>query len=399
MIEGSNNLSSWTYITKRNGKPVGVWQEKVTSRTYRYIRFRFENPHRDLYLGGLAEVQVWAPGTAPPLPNAGATATPTRTPTPSATTPPNGNYPMYGSSRSSNSTLPKVVWDGNLSTTWQTDGQSVPSSAYVYVTIGSVLPIGTIRWVYGTADIGDDLTIQVSNDKATWTDVHTAGNAPAGEWQAVNLTDVGGKYIRWLFRNPNNDPVIGGLAEIEVYAPGVFKGEVEPTSTATPAGTPPEEASPASPEPVLTETLIPVETATETATETASPTVIATETPADLDQNATPESSPIEEQPTETATAEAPGPTPYPVVQTSRSASTVSGTVAVDNDPATVWGTDANAHPGRTAHLTLDLGQPVEIGQVRIQPGSDGLMGTATIETSNDASLVVLRRHRPDAGR
>ena len=227
VIEGSNNLRTWSYITKRNGKPVGVWQEKTTSVTYRYIRFRFENPHHDLYLGGLAEVQVWAPGTAPPLP---APARPPRQPvTPTATTPPNSNYPMYGSSRSSNSTLPKAVWDGDLNTTWQTNGEDVPNSAYVYVTIGSVLPIGTIRWIYGTADIGDDLTIQVSNDKVTWTNVHTAGNAPVGEWQAVNLTDVSGKYIRWFFRNPNNDPVIGGLAKVEIYAPGAYKGDVEPS--------------------------------------------------------------------------------------------------------------------------------------------------------------------------
>jgi hypothetical protein len=262
----------------------------------------------------------------------------------------------------------------------------VPSSAYVYVTIGSVLPIGTIRWVYGTADIGDDLTIQVSNDKATWTDVHTAGNAPVGEWQAVNLTNVSGKYIRWFFRNPNSDSVIGGLAEIEVYAPGAYKGDVEPTATPTGSATaePTEVASPASPEPILTETPIPVETATETATESAPPTEAATETPADLDQVAPPESSPVEELPTETATTEATGPTPYPVVQTSRSASTVSGKYAVDNDPSTVWSTDANAHPGRTAHLTLDFGQSVDVGRVRIQPGPDGLHGIATIETSND---------------
>jgi hypothetical protein len=294
---------------------------------------------------------------------------------------------MYGSSRSSNSTLPKAVWDGNLNTTWQTDGQSVPSSAYVYVTIGSVLPIGTIRWVYGTADIGDDLTIQVSSDKATWTDVHTAGNAPVGEWQAVNLTSVSGKYVRWLYRNPNNDPVIGGLAEVEVYAPGAYKGDIEPTATPTQSATtePSAEASPASPEPVLTETPVPVETATEPTTEIASPTTAATETPVDQDQVVPPESSPVEEQPTEIATAEPTGPTPYPVVQTSRSASTVSGTFAVDNDLSTVWGTDANAHPGRTAHLTLDFGQPVDIGHVQIQPGPDGLHGTATIETSNDA--------------
>jgi subtilisin family serine protease len=381
-IEGSNNLSSWTYITKRNGKPVGVWQEKVTNVTYRYIRFRFENPRNDHFLGGLAEVQVWPPGTAPPLPGTDATATPTPTPKP-----PSGPYPFYGSSRSSNSNLPKTVWDGDLSTIWQTDGENVPNSAYVYVTIGSILPIGTIRWVYGTEGIADDLTIQISDDKSVWTDVHTASNAPVGEWQSASFTNLRGKYIRWLFRNPNGDPIIGGLAEVEVYAPGAYAGSSESTSTptATATITPASEASPiASPVPAETETPIPTETATEPPSDAATPVDIATEPP--IDQDATETHAETEPIATATEVEVSTGSTPYPVVQTSRSASTVSGTLAIDEDPETVWLTEATAHPGRTAMLKLDFGEPVEVGHVRILPGPDGLLGSATIETSTDGT-------------
>ncbi len=282
-IEGSNNLLTWEYITKRNGKPVGVWQEKTLTKNYRYVRFRFENPNGDLELGGLWEVQVWAPGIAPPLGEPSPTATPTRTPTP----PPSGPYTFYGSQRTSNSTDPKAIWDGDLETTWQTDGLSTPTSAWVLVTLGSVKPIDTIRWQYGTADIGDDLIIEVSDDKVTWSTVHTeVNNSPADVWLDVQDLNVSGKYVRWRFSNPNSDPVIGGLAEVEVYAPGEFGGGSErpiaPSATATGTPVPPtatsiatETGTPAPPTPELTATESPVETATDVATETSDASPVA----------------------------------------------------------------------------------------------------------------------------
>jgi hypothetical protein len=74
----------------------------------------------------------------------------------------------------------------------------------------------------------------------------------------------------------------------------------------------------------------------------------------------------------------------YPVAQTSRSTSTVAGTLAIDGDPTTIWQTAAGQDPGRVAVLTLDLGQPVAIDRVRLLNGPAGLAGTITIETSND---------------
>ncbi len=85
-----------------------------------------------------------------------------------------------------------------------------------------------------------------------------------------------------------------------------------------------------------------------------------------------------------TSTVESDEPTPYTVVQTSRSASSLPGTLAIDRDPETVWGQAPDAEPGRVIVLTLDLGETVDIGEVRMLIGPDGLLGNATIETSTD---------------
>jgi hypothetical protein len=375
-IEGSNDLSSWSYITKRNGKPVGVWQDKRLGASYRYVRFRFENPNRDLYLGGLAEVEVWSPGETPPLGSAAPPPNTTSTPVPTATSVADGPYPLYGSGRSGNGTLPQEVRDGDPTTSWRTNGSGVPTFGFVYVSLGQVRPIGTIRWLYGIGEIGDDLTIQVSNDRVTWTDIHTAGNAPVGEWQAASFAGLEAKYVRWFFANPNGDPVIGGLAEVEIYAPGVYEGSdstATPVLTETPTPAPTEPVDAASPEPIASETAV----VTETVTDPATPVVPEPEPPV--------AESPTETAvPTATATEVAIGPTPYPVAQTSRSASTVPGTTAIDGNPATVWGTADGVEPGRIVVLRLDLGRPVAVGQVKILPGSGELAGAVTVETSVD---------------
>jgi hypothetical protein len=116
-----------------------------------------------------------------------------------------------------------------------------------------------------------------------------------------------------------------------------------------------------------------------TETDLASPAAVpATET------TVTEPTATTEATATEMATAVESGPTPYAVAQTSRSASTMPGTLAVDGNPETVWQTVPGGDPGRVAVLTIDLGEPVQIGEVRILPGGEGLKGRATVETSAD---------------
>ena len=131
------------------------------------------------------------------------------------------------------------------------------------------------------------------------------------------------------------------------------------------------------PDPTYAPTVLP----TSESDWTATPTVTAPAEPTVVDPTAT---VPATETATATATATPAGPTPYPVVQTSRSASTTSGVRAVDGDPTTVWQTAPDTDPGRTAVLTLDLGEPESVDTIRLLAGPGGLMGSAVVETSTD---------------
>lgn len=150
-----------------------------------------------------------------------------------------------------------------------------------------------------------------------------------------------------------------------------------PTSTTTPTITPVAT-------PRLTVTPEATQTPTVTATPTATwePTLLPTDEPTATEM-ATAEPTPTEPvvaAPTEVASI----PDSYRVVQTSRSPSTASGTDAVDANPATVWGTTDGEEAGQTATLVLELEGDLPIGEVRLLPGPAGLIGTPTIETSDD---------------
>jgi hypothetical protein len=147
---------------------------------------------------------------------------------------------------------------------------------------------------------------------------------------------------------------------------------VTPDPAATPTDTPTVTGTP---EPTYSPTVLP----TSEIDWTATPTVTATPDPTVVDPTAT-----VPPTATATSTAVPSGSPPYPIVQTSRSASTTSGTLAEDGDPTTVWQTAPDTDPGRTAVLTLDLGEPRTVDTVRLLAGPGGLMGSAVVETSTD---------------
>ncbi|CAA9569641.1 MAG: hypothetical protein AVDCRST_MAG59-3377, partial [uncultured Thermomicrobiales bacterium] len=411
-VEVSNNLSTWTQITRRNGKLPGQWIEARLSTpvTARYVRFFFENPRGDLYLGGLAEIQVWAPGESPLLP----TATPPPTSTPALGD--SGAYVIVNSTQSSNSLDAGLAHDGSESTSWRTSyGIPAPLSAEARFQISSVQPIGLVSWVFNVGGRADAYTIQVSEDGQFWETVLTGTNAPSGVWQQEKLAaDVTGRFIRWRFTNPNGDAVVGSLAEVEIYPPLVSVSPPDPsaTSSATPSGTPSATAIPTgtpaeTAEPTRTPTQPPVdaspvtddETPTPAPTETPPPDVVS-ETgttvaePGSLSETPTPlpSSSPTEigtdtsAVAAEESTTESQEPATtalLPVVGVRRTSNTANGWTALDGDPTTVWRTTV-VPPGRLAILTLDLGAPVEVDALRILVAEDGFAGAITLEVSDD---------------
>ena len=169
-------------------------------------------------------------------------------------------------------------------------------------------------------------------------------------------------------------PTAAATATIEASAEATSSAE-----TGTPVANPTGDATTEPTAEVTTEpTLEP--TVEPTATEEVEPTATEEATATDEAEPTATEAAPVDEETSEDTTE----PTPYAVVQTSRSSTTESGALAIDEDAATVWQSSEGVDPGRTVTLTLDYGDPVAIDHVRLLPGATGLMGTATIETSND---------------
>lgn len=156
--------------------------------------------------------------TPTPSPTATATQTPTAVPTstpaPTATPLPPLRYRIYGSGASSGSGPSRAVWDGDTSTYWLKTG--TPVSGWVYVDLGYQRSIGAVKWRFARSGWADRMVLQVSNDKITWTKLGTFGNTAAGKWRTVPV-QARGRYVRWFFLNPNGEPQVGGLAEVEVW--------------------------------------------------------------------------------------------------------------------------------------------------------------------------------------
>lgn len=153
--------------------------------------------------------------TPPPTTTATPQPTATVTPQPTATAAPSAVYQIVRSGRSSNSTVSTAIYDRDLGTYWATNVSSPPRTAYVFVDLGEVKPIGKVRWYFAVSGWAPEYLVQISADRKTWTTVHTGRNPSAGVWRARSV-GRDARYVRWYFRNTNGSPRLGGLAEVQV---------------------------------------------------------------------------------------------------------------------------------------------------------------------------------------
>ncbi|HEV2107104.1 MAG TPA: discoidin domain-containing protein, partial [Thermomicrobiales bacterium] len=175
------------------------------------------------------------PTETPVPPTATEEPLPTETPLPPTATP---TLPPYLAMASDNagSELARYVTDGDPNTAWYADaltplseavpGDGTPAVAasgtesdevFLELDLGETTPIGTVRWSFAETEFADLYEVQVSLDGETWQTVTVRENAPDSEWQE-QFVGASTRYVRFLFSNPNGDPVLGGLNEVEVYA-------------------------------------------------------------------------------------------------------------------------------------------------------------------------------------
>lgn len=124
---------------------------------------------------------------------------------------------ITGGGRTKSSTNSTLAYDGATSTSWYTTTESPPTAAYVYFDLGVAKSIGQIKWYFSKSGYGDSYEVQVSTDKSNWTTVSNRTSAKAESWMTSKLAKKA-RYVRFYFKNPNHDQVLGYLAEVKIYA-------------------------------------------------------------------------------------------------------------------------------------------------------------------------------------
>lgn len=172
---------------------------------------------------------TWEPTVVPSI-EATATSTATATVEPMATAPPTETatevvsqpvpYRVMQTSHSPSTVSGTNAVDGDPGTVWRTaDGQEPGRVAVLRLELEGEAAIGSVRVLPGADGLLGTPTIETSSDGESWSyyaepDV-TAVNAEG--WIAINAArPVSARYVRMVFVNASELPILGGVAEIEV---------------------------------------------------------------------------------------------------------------------------------------------------------------------------------------
>lgn len=222
LVETSIDGTRWETVGTFGNAPVNSWRGIDLDRQGRYLRVTFGNPNGDARLGGISEIEFWgtdasnSPGSAPA-----------------------GSNPQFSGSKlqivgssSTRSGIPSArAHDGNLSTSWYTDGAN-PSEASLTFDLGSPRQVSGVKWTFSQEGGADSLTVTVSRDGQLWTTVGTSSNRQPGTWEGMHL-DQSIRYVRLIFTNPYGAPSLGHVAEVEIWGSG-GTGSTPPPTTPTP---------------------------------------------------------------------------------------------------------------------------------------------------------------------
>jgi hypothetical protein len=124
--------------------------------------------------------------------------------------------PIVRIQRSEGSSAGQSLVDRDSSTVWMTDGAAVVPLAAFVADLDAPQYVSVIRWQIASEGLSGTLHVSVSTDNENWTDLTVDTIAAPGEWQELPV-DASVQYIRFVFVNDDGLPVVGGIAEIEVW--------------------------------------------------------------------------------------------------------------------------------------------------------------------------------------
>jgi uncharacterized protein YraI len=111
--------------------------------------------------------------------------------------------------------------DGSTGTAWSSTNGAWQAS--LTLDLGAAYDISGIRWTLAEAGFADSLTIQVSVDGGSWITLDTYGNRTPFTWEGVPA-GISARYVRIVADNPNGDPFMGRIAEVEIWGTASSSG-------------------------------------------------------------------------------------------------------------------------------------------------------------------------------
>ncbi|MDQ3514625.1 MAG: S8 family serine peptidase [Chloroflexota bacterium] len=148
------------------------------------------------------------------LPTVAIDPAPVATATPATATP----FPIAGVTGSANANPATTALDRDPATTWRAETGWVEPGVALTLDLGAVRPVGVVRWLTPLTGPTGGLALQVSEDGERWM---TVGQPEwwevDGQWRQWQV-DVAARHVRFTFTNRDARTVLGGLAEVEVYA-------------------------------------------------------------------------------------------------------------------------------------------------------------------------------------
>jgi hypothetical protein len=140
----------------------------------------------------------------------------------------NKAYRIVKTRQSRNSVAAAVVMDDDPATSWSTEPGATPHEAYVVLDLGKPRVIRSVRWLAAPEGLSGTMRVEVSTDGKQWQKAAGVGQDTTDAWQELRLKQaVEVRYVRLVFTNPNQEPRLGGLAEVEVWPAAKAKAQRE----------------------------------------------------------------------------------------------------------------------------------------------------------------------------
>jgi hypothetical protein len=125
-------------------------------------------------------------------------------------------YQVVRVQRTENASPGEVLVDEDPATVWTAPGYPDQQIAVFVADLGEERDVGVVRWLPGADGVAGELYLSISNDGQEWTDIDLTQAVQNETWIEIEIA-ASTRFIRFAFVDAGELPVLGGIAEVEIW--------------------------------------------------------------------------------------------------------------------------------------------------------------------------------------